>query len=135
MMIKYLKYQFPWQLLMLGLFIQSSISSIELPDLVFNWFDKILHFLVFGSLGLLMARGFQHSEYHFFNRNYITAGIVLATLYGAFDEIHQSFVPGRMAEISDFVADFLGILFFIWIYYVWQRSTQSKMKKRAKTGR
>jgi len=33
---------------------------------------------------------------------------VITSLYGATDELHQSFVPERMADIRDWVADTLG---------------------------
>ena len=34
--------------------------------------------------------------------------IILATAYGASDEFHQSFVPGRYADPRDILADFTG---------------------------
>jgi VanZ family protein len=34
--------------------------------------------------------------------------IALTTAYGATDEIHQLFVPGRSAEIYDLFADAIG---------------------------
>jgi VanZ family protein len=36
------------------------------------------------------------------------AAIVLATLYGATDEFHQLFVPGRSADRYDVLADCVG---------------------------
>lgn len=32
----------------------------------------------------------------------------IAALYGAVDELHQSFVPGRVCSLADFVSDALG---------------------------
>jgi VanZ family protein len=34
--------------------------------------------------------------------------IVFASIYGLSDEIHQAFVPSRIASGWDFLADFLG---------------------------
>ena len=34
--------------------------------------------------------------------------MALASLYGATDEFHQSFVPGRDSDVLDWVADTLG---------------------------
>jgi VanZ family protein len=34
--------------------------------------------------------------------------VLLTTLYGAFDEIHQWFTPGRSPDVHDLLADFLG---------------------------
>jgi VanZ family protein len=36
------------------------------------------------------------------------AAVVLATLYGVTDELHQSFVPNRMTDPKDVLVDFLG---------------------------
>jgi VanZ family protein len=37
-----------------------------------------------------------------------TAALLLAVLYGASDEFHQSFVPGRTMTISDLLVDLIG---------------------------
>ena len=123
----YIIYQFPWQFLMLGLFFQSSISTLEFPDLGINWFDKILHFVVFGILGLLTSRGFMQMKSDFFRNNYAVLGMLLCIIYGAIDEIHQSWVPGRHSSIWDWVADTFGIIVFVWIYTL--RSKQGIMAK------
>jgi VanZ family protein len=34
--------------------------------------------------------------------------MVFCSLYGASDEWHQSFVPGRMVEVADWLADSIG---------------------------
>ena len=47
---------------MVILFIQSSFGQMEIPDFNITWFDKILHFVVFGILGILTTRGFNHSS-------------------------------------------------------------------------
>ena len=39
-----------------------------------------------------------------------SATIILASIYGALDEIHQIFVPGRFADILDWLADLAGTL-------------------------
>ena len=36
--------------------------------------------------------------------------VLLSTLFGISDEIHQYFVPGRMADVFDVVADAVGAL-------------------------
>lgn len=36
------------------------------------------------------------------------AAIALASLYGATDEFHQSFVPGRFPDVADWVVDTAG---------------------------
>jgi VanZ family protein len=34
--------------------------------------------------------------------------LVICFTYGAFDEIHQIFIPNRSAELLDWIADILG---------------------------
>ena len=114
---------------MLALFIQSSIGQLELPDFGIDWFDKILHFVIFGILGILTARGFIHSSSQFLKKKYYVLGILITVLYGVTDEIHQYFVPGRDASLLDLLADILGIILFMRIYTRYVSITQSKNKK------
>lgn len=118
--IQYILYQFPWQLLMIAIFVQSSMGNLDLPDFDIAWSDKLLHFLVFGLLGLLLARGFYHSTKKTFQQKYLLIAIVLAGIYAASDEIHQYWVPGRYSDILDFVADVVGIFIFVGLYKLWQ---------------
>jgi VanZ family protein len=74
---------------------------------------KGAHFATFGLLGVLLFRAF---------RGWKGAPIyawALATLYGAIDEIHQGFVPGRTSLLSDVAIDSGGalaaILLFLWV--------------------
>ena len=43
----------------------------------------------------------------------------VTSLYGATDEWHQSYVPGRYAEVADWVADTLGALLATVLYAHW----------------
>jgi VanZ family protein len=36
--------------------------------------------------------------------------VALGVAYGASDEVHQAFVPGRSADPADWAADALGVL-------------------------
>ncbi|MBN1192448.1 MAG: VanZ family protein [Coriobacteriia bacterium] len=36
--------------------------------------------------------------------------VLLASLYGLTDEFHQSFVPGRMPDVTDWIVDTVGAL-------------------------
>jgi VanZ family protein len=38
----------------------------------------------------------------------MTTAALLATLYGAGDEVHQMFTPGRNSDIADALADAVG---------------------------
>ena len=106
---------------MLAIFIQSSISQIEIPEIIFNWFDKILHFFAFGLLGLLTIRGLKQTDNITLQKNYIWISLLICIVFGASDEIHQLYVAGRSATIADWIADILGILAFSFAYLYWQK--------------
>jgi VanZ family protein len=81
------------------LFLQSSSSTAGSFLAAFPpGSDKVAHAMAFGLLGALVALG---------SGNPVLA-VVCAFLYGASDEIHQWFVPGRASEVLDLVADTLG---------------------------
>ncbi len=119
-LINYFRYHFPWQFVMLVLFVLSGFSNKELPDLTFRIWDKLLHFLAFGFLGVLIYRSFIHCAWGFIRKHAIFFSVIITVLYGAFDEIHQYYVPGRDASYSDWIADAIGAIVFIlmvrWIY-------------------
>ncbi len=47
--------------------------------------------------------------------------MLAAILYGLSDEIHQLYVPGRMFDILDILADSFGALLFILGYWFLRR--------------
>ena len=100
------------------LFYTSSLSSISLTQSInFLYFDKILHFLAYSALGAtaLLASIFRVRKCNLYV--YIEA-VIIASLYGVFDEIHQLFVPGRTFEILDLFFDFLGSITGAYISYL-----------------
>lgn len=62
--------------------------------------DKLVHLLVFGCIGFLVALGFPS----------LSLGAVLLTVaaVGAADEFHQMFLASRQAAIDDWLADLVG---------------------------
>ena len=78
--------------------------------------DKIIHFLIFGVLGWLMARGFSNSTKAYVRKNYSWLILLVAFSFAVVDEIHQSMVPGRYPDISDWAADVAGIIIFMFWY-------------------
>jgi len=89
------------------IFILSAQPPAKLPK--FDLFDTAIkkggHFLGYGLLALSYLYGFRERK----NR-YLLAWL-LAVLYAAMDEFHQSFVPGRSSSIWDIlVFDNLGAI-------------------------
>jgi VanZ family protein len=71
--------------------------------------DKTLHFLEYAVFSLLLYVGLHGGLGLRSNRAHWLA-ILIAALYGAGDEWHQYFVPGRDMSIYDWYADCLGAL-------------------------
>ena len=122
---KYFKYHFPWQFVMVVIFSFSGMSSDDLPDFTFRIWDKFMHFLAYGVLGILMYRSFINSKWNYIYNNAAFFSIFLTIIYGASDEIHQNYVPGRFPSYADWVADAIGAIVFI-IIYRWIRSLNKK---------
>ncbi|HUE97152.1 MAG TPA: VanZ family protein [Longimicrobiaceae bacterium] len=74
--------------------------------------DKLAHFGAYLILGFLLTRATAQLRLPVFLA--IGAGI----LYGFLDELHQSTVPGRSAEVADWVADALGTIVGAILYLV-----------------
>ena len=70
--------------------------------------DKIVHFAAYAGLGFLSARAFARAGPGLSARATFLAAASFAALYGATDELHQYFVPGRFASVADWGADALG---------------------------
>jgi len=72
-------------------------GGIEIPD-------KAAHFAAYAVLGLLL----WWAAAPLGPGAAAALGVVAAALYGASDELHQRFVPGRTQDIADWAADLAG---------------------------
>jgi VanZ family protein len=99
----------PAILMMAAIFAFSSIPSTEMPT--FGLMDIIVkkggHALGYGLLALAYLRGIKGESGHIVTRKIFIAW-VLATLYSATDEYHQSFIPGRHPAVTDVMIDSVG---------------------------
>ena len=89
--------------------------------------DKLEHAAAYGLLGFLVARAVARTLLvEAFGA--VLCGGLAAGLYGASDELHQSFVPGRRVEVADAVADtfggFAGAAFFATVVRTRSRATR-----------
>jgi VanZ family protein len=83
-----------------------SSQSDPVPQVTSVVWDKLLHFVEYGGLAVLLARALLGER--------LTAGvalvaaILLTSAYGATDEAHQSRVPQRQADVRDWIVDSIG---------------------------
>ena len=99
----------PAILLMVAIFAFSSTPSSDLPN--FNWADRIVkkggHALGYGLLAFAYLRGLKGENSHTTLRQFLGAWL-MAVLYSATDEFHQSFTPGRHPAVTDVLIDATG---------------------------
>ena len=104
------KYFLPAIIVAFGIFVASHQTYIKLPDLGFNFTDKILHllaYLVFGfTLNIAVKKNFPVMG----TSNRIIVVLVLGSIYALSDEVHQYFIPGRTCDMLDWAADCFGII-------------------------
>jgi VanZ family protein len=103
-----------------------SSESEPLPAVTTHVGDKLLHLIEYGGLAALVCRALLGEGLGWLAA--AAGAIVAASLYGASDEWHQSFVPMRDADVRDWVADTLGgmagaIVYVVgrWRRLVWKR--------------
>jgi len=90
------------------LFIATTIPAPALPEIL-DFSDKIKHFIAYLGFAFLLSLTLHFQEkYKKFARYFFVYALVVVAVYGAIDEIHQIFVPNRMCEFWDWVADVAG---------------------------
>jgi VanZ family protein len=104
------------------IFIASSIPAYEMPDMtIFAW-DKAIHLGVYCVLAACVFTACSHPDAPLYLQGHrIAATIIFVAVYGALDEFHQYFVPGRSVEFFDWLADVSGALLFVLLFLVWAR--------------
>ena len=76
-------------------------------------FDYAAHAFTFGVLAALIWRVLAPRRGWVLPASIFSPPLLSAlfsTLYAISDEVHQAFVPGRWAKVSDWLADMVGIL-------------------------
>lgn len=124
---------FPPVLVMTGIWVVSSLSvpPTTLPS--FDW-DKLNHATAYFILTLSWV--WTLARQGKLRVSQITAGAVaLSIAYGALDEFHQGFVPGRQKDIIDLLADITGSLLGMMAYLCHQWNAKRVEARSERTGR
>ncbi|HEX4825494.1 MAG TPA: VanZ family protein [Candidatus Polarisedimenticolaceae bacterium] len=96
-----------WGPLVLVLAVSFTLSSMSrVPGAEYFW-DKLLHVIEYSGIGLFALRAFHGALTRPRLRPTLAAS-AFVILWGASDEFHQSFVPGRDASLLDLCADVVG---------------------------
>ena len=114
-----------------GLVIFLFSSKPVIPASAFFWKDFIIkktaHVIEYGILAGLLYRALKEYGVQKYNAGLIA--ILLALIYGATDELHQSFTPGREPRVRDVFFDTIGAI--LSIYSIW--NLLPKAPKKLKT--
>ncbi len=89
-----------------GILVATSIPGSALPPMSpFAGADKVVHFAMYGILAALVGRAMAMGGPR-------SVGIPLAAiaLMAAGDEWHQQWIPGRGADVHDWMADVAGAI-------------------------
>lgn len=111
-----LKYFAPVVVWALVIILATTLPANSFPQ-VFNWgaknLDKLIHFLVFGVFGVLLALAFFKQHYEsYLHRNRLWLSVVVGFVFGVITEGAQHFfIPSRSGELIDIVANLFGTVF------------------------
>ncbi len=100
------------------------------PPIAQSLGDKSKHFG--GYLGLAVLLHFALIDLPLKRRLLVTC--IVVAIYGALDELTQALVPGRFADVKDYVADLCGMVVGVtlcWGYSRWQDNCENKRQADA----
>ena len=122
----------PVALYMSLIFGLSSIANPPEPPGVLSLVsDKGLHAVLYGGLSALIVRALAGGWLRPVRRQGAVLAVVLSTIYGASDEVHQHFVPPRQMDALDLAADFVGASVAAAGLYLVSRQKASAVAARA----
>jgi VanZ family protein len=86
------------------------LSSIPrtAPVVIVPMQDKVVHLVEYAVLAILYCYSIARTRPMWQKPLVMALSVLLAALWGAVDEWHQSFVPNRSPDVMDAVADALG---------------------------
>ncbi|MDX8394809.1 MAG: VanZ family protein [Mariprofundaceae bacterium] len=93
----------------------SDQSSLPTP-MFFPHQDKLMHATAYALLAWFAWQVILHTEKP--KLFCMMGSLLFCSLYGISDEWHQSFVPGRQADVWDWVADTIGAALMICVVVI-----------------
>jgi VanZ family protein len=100
---------------MAAIFYVSSLAQPVVPP----GGDKPWHLLAYLGLGVVTLRAVAGGLPAWISWRTAVVGIAIAVGYAVTDELHQMFVPGRSAQLSDLVADASGVVAGAGLCWLW----------------
>ncbi|EMR04548.1 VanZ family protein [Cesiribacter andamanensis] len=121
MFLRYNLFTLCWILLILLLTLAPGsaipVTSLWWAELIS--IDKVVHFLIFAVLVLLMIVGFtKQYTYAFVRKHAVPLALAVSIGYGILIEVLQMSIPGRYLEFMDLVANSIGCFLGYGIFYL-----------------
>ncbi len=98
---------------MVAIFTASSLPGKDVPLPDFFGSDKVAHLSAYALLGIALRWRFRLRACR--NQGWEWPTLAIGWAFGLSDELHQVFIPGRMAGMDDWLADALGVLLGWWV--------------------
>ena len=100
---------------MAAIFYVSSLPQLPMPP----GGDKPWHLLAYVGLGIVVVRAVAGGLPARLGGPPAITAIVIGVGYAVTDELHQMFVPGRTAQLTDLAADAIGLCVGVAICRAW----------------
>lgn len=111
-----------WAIMIYILSAQSALPEIG-PR--FPGSDKLQHLMLYVFFSVLIMHALRRAH-HLRLPVALLLTVFIASAYGATDELHQSFVPNRNADVADWMADTIGGLVAGIGYYIYDTHRSAK---------
>ena len=112
-------YYVPWLTAIVLIFSLSNQPATNLPQVENIYLDKVAHIAEYFILGICTLRVFSlwvvsPRSLHSSRKGFLYLSLFLfVILFGFGDELHQTFVEGRIFDLIDLTMDGLGVLLVI----------------------
>jgi len=118
MMKEFSKYHLPAVLYAVLIIVLSSLPGLGVPQIRIIALDKIIHFIEYAVFAVLIFRSFSNISEKLQGRVIVFFSMLFVVLFALFDELYQSYIPGRSSDPFDFLFDVLGALIIILYLFV-----------------
>jgi VanZ family protein len=118
----------PVALYALAIFVESSISHV--PAFPSGFTDKDGHGLLYAGLAVIVLRAASGARWDGLTYRTAAAAVAFAAIYGITDEFHQWFVPGRTADVYDWIADCTGAIAGVVLVLLVGRVAKARWNRR-----
>lgn len=107
------------------IFVLSAQSDLHVPQSI-PATDKLAHLCLYAGLGWVWARAVKAQWPSWTPLRILLLTLFFAVGYGATDELHQAFVPGRFSDLHDVWADGLGgaVGGQCYLLWAWKKATR-----------